>query len=148
MWHLVLTLFPYWCKISRPCHVPVPNYWTCAKTTPQKKLVFLVKSLKNWGYDFSHRNAGATKIQSRDHIYNVIWVKRFDFVCDVRDRSYEIISFSLILIYFKKPPVAIFADIIKNSTIFNKTTFEDQKKFKRTFIYALKCILHLYFQIY
>ena len=55
---------------------------------------------------------------------------RFDFVCDARDRSYEIITFSLILIYFEKPPVAIFADIIKNSTIFNKTTFEAKKNLK------------------
>ena len=35
-------------KISRPYPVPVPNYWTWTKSTPQK----------NWGYDnFSHRNA-------------------------------------------------------------------------------------------
>ena len=35
-----------------------------------------------------------------------------------------------------------FANIIKNSTIFTKTTIEDPKKFKRSRIYALKCNLY------
>ena len=34
---LVLTLLPHWCKISRLYLVPAPNYWTCTKTTPQKR---------------------------------------------------------------------------------------------------------------
>ena len=37
------------------------------------KGVFLVKSLRNWGYDnFSHIHATITKLWSHDHIYNII----------------------------------------------------------------------------
>ena len=35
-----LTLLTHWCKISRPYLVPVPNYWTWTKTTPQKSVCF------------------------------------------------------------------------------------------------------------
>ena len=44
--------------------------------------------------------------------------------------------------------VANFADIIKKSTMFTNTIFEDSKKFVRSRIYALKCDLYLYFVIY
>ena len=37
-WLLVLTLFPHWCKISRPYLVPVPDYWTSIKTIPRTKI--------------------------------------------------------------------------------------------------------------
>ena len=40
----------HWYKVSRPCLVPIPNYWTWTKRTPEK-LVFFTKSL--W-YNFSH----------------------------------------------------------------------------------------------
>ena len=33
-------LFPLWCKISISHLVPVPNYWTWTRTTPQKKWFF------------------------------------------------------------------------------------------------------------
>ena len=39
-WLLVLTLLTDWCKISSFYLVPVPNYWTWTKTTPQKKRFF------------------------------------------------------------------------------------------------------------
>ena len=42
---LVLTPFPYCCKISRPYLVSVPDYLTLTKTTLLKKIVFLVKIL-------------------------------------------------------------------------------------------------------
>ena len=42
---LVLTPFPYCCKISRPYLVSVPDYLTLTKTTLLKKIVFLVKTL-------------------------------------------------------------------------------------------------------
>ena len=46
LWLIVSILFPHWFKILRPYLVPVPNYWTWTKSTPQKKeKVFLVKSL-------------------------------------------------------------------------------------------------------
>ena len=38
--------------------------------------------------------------------------------------------------------------MIKNSSMFTKTIFEDSKKFVRSRIYALKCDLYLYFVIY
>ena len=37
-WLLVLTLFPHWCKTSRPYLVPVPDYWTSIKTIPRTKI--------------------------------------------------------------------------------------------------------------
>ena len=39
-WLLVLTLLTDWCKIWSFYFVPVPNYWTWIKTTPQKKWFF------------------------------------------------------------------------------------------------------------
>ena len=49
---------------------------------------------------------------------------------------------------FKKGRVTSFVDIIKNSTKFTKTTFEDSKEFINSTIYALKGNLYLYFLIY
>ena len=34
-WLLVLTFFPHWHRISNPCLVPVPNYWTWTNTISQ-----------------------------------------------------------------------------------------------------------------
>ena len=39
-WILFLSLLPLLCKISSSYLVPVPNYWTWTKTTPQKKRFF------------------------------------------------------------------------------------------------------------
>ena len=39
-WSIVLTLFPYWCIISRPYRVPVPNYISWTKNIPQKNWSF------------------------------------------------------------------------------------------------------------
>ena len=36
----LLTLLPHWCKISNSYLMPVPNYWSWTKTTPQKKQFF------------------------------------------------------------------------------------------------------------
>ena len=51
-WLLVLTLSPNWCKISRPYLVPVPNYWTWTKTTPQKCFFFcqILIKLRLWSF--------------------------------------------------------------------------------------------------
>ena len=35
-WLLLLTLLPYWCKISSLNLAPIPNYWTWTRTTPKK----------------------------------------------------------------------------------------------------------------
>ena len=45
----------------------------------------------------------------------------------------------------RRPTVANFADIIKITTVFIRTIFEDSKKVKRNINYALKCNLYLYF---
>ena len=39
-WLLFFTLLSHLCKISWPDLVPVPNYWTWTKPTPQKKCFF------------------------------------------------------------------------------------------------------------
>ena len=78
------------------------NYWTWTKTTPQKA-IFLVKFLQNWGYDnFSYTNARVTKLWSHDHIHNIIWVMWQNFVSDVIDRMYDVITFISKYLYFKK----------------------------------------------
>ena len=45
----------------------------------------------------------------------------------------------------RRARAANFADIIKNFTMFMKTTFKDLKKFKQSRNYALNCKLYLYF---
>ena len=45
-WLLLLTLLLRWCKISSLFVVPIPNYWTWTKTTPQKKRFFLSNPYK------------------------------------------------------------------------------------------------------
>ena len=48
----------------------------------------------------------------------------------------------------RKPRVANFDEIVKNSTIFTLGTFEDSKKVKISRIYALKCTPSLHSLIY
>ena len=70
---------------------------------PSKKLLFLVKSLQNWGYNyFSHRNARVTKLWSLDHIYNIIWAKWLNLVVDVLNRNCNVITFISKCLCFKK----------------------------------------------
>ena len=47
-WLLVLILFPNSCNILEPCLVPVSNYWTWTKTTPQKNRFFWSNPYKIW----------------------------------------------------------------------------------------------------
>ena len=46
LWLLVLNLLPHWCKIASLYLVPVRNYWTWTKITPQKKQFFWSKQYK------------------------------------------------------------------------------------------------------
>ena len=46
LWLLVLTLLPHWYKMSMPYLVPVANYWTWTKTTPQKNWFFWSNPIK------------------------------------------------------------------------------------------------------
>ena len=45
-WLLVLTLLSHWCKTSRLYLVPVLNYWTSTRSTPQKNWFFWSNSYK------------------------------------------------------------------------------------------------------
>ena len=106
---------PHWCKISRPYLVPFSNYWTLSKTS-LKKIDVLTTSLKN---------ARVTKLSSHDHIFNIIWVTWKNFIGDVVDRNFVVMT--IISKYFRRWRVASFADN-KISAIFIKTTRKDSKK--------------------
>ena len=52
-----------------------PKLLSLDQDQASKKVVFLVKSLQNWGYDtFSRRNARVTKVWWHGHINNIILV--------------------------------------------------------------------------
>ena len=55
---------------------------------------------------------------------------RKNLVDDVIVKNYDVITFILKYLYFKKAGVANFADIIKIATVFIKKIFEDSKKVK------------------
>ena len=64
-------------------------------------MVFLI-SLKILGYDnFSHKNTRITKLSSYGHIYNLIRVI-INFVGDFMNINYDVITFILKYLYFKK----------------------------------------------
>ena len=47
-WLLILILFPHSCRISGSYLVPISNYWTWTKTTPQKNRFFWSNPYKIW----------------------------------------------------------------------------------------------------
>ena len=50
-----------------------PKFLNLNQDLPSKKVVFLVKSSENSGYNnFSHRNSRVTNFWLHDHIYNTI----------------------------------------------------------------------------
>ena len=100
-------------------------------------MVFLVKSLQNWGYDriTCLTEMLVTQLWSSKHIKYIIWVTWQNFAVDVRDRNYDVITLISKYLILRRPRVANFADIIKI-----KTTFKDWKKIKRIRNYILKCI--------
>ena len=61
------------------------------------------------------------------------------------DKYYDVITFISKKLYFKKGWVAIFADIIKNVTMYIKTIFKNSRKVKRIRNYVSDCILYLSF---
>ena len=90
-------------KTSREIHEPVPKLLSLNQEYPSKKLFFLVKSFQNWGYDkFFHTNAAVTKLWSHGRIYNIILVTWQCFAGDAMDKSYDIITFILKYLYFRK----------------------------------------------
>ena len=68
-----------------------------------------------------------TKLWSHEHIYNMIWFKRKNFVGDVIDRDHDVITFIQNTIVLRRPGVVIFADIIKIITSFIKHIFKDSR---------------------
>ena len=66
-----------------------------------------------------------------------------NFVCDVIDKIYDVITFNLKYICFKKAGVAIFADIIKILTMFIITIYKDSRKVKINRNYISKYNLYL-----
>ena len=63
------------------------------------------------------------------------------------DRNYDVITFVSKTFILRRPRVADFADIIKITTMFIKTIFENSKKVKIIRNYVLKYNLYLYFLI-
>ena len=65
------------------------------------------------------------------------------------DKNYDVITFILKYLYFKKAyRVVNFVDIIKIATMYKKTTFKGSKKGKIIRNYILKYNLYLYFLIF
>ena len=137
-----------WCEISRPYLVPVPNYWTSTNTTP-KKWFF-------WSnpYKVEVMITSLIEMLKLPKIGNMttstILFESCEKILLVTSHTEVMTSSPLFQNIFisRRPRVANFADIIKNSTMFTETTSEDSKKFIRSRIYALKCNLYLYFLIY
>ena len=70
-----------------------------------------------------------------------------NFVGDIKDTNYDVITFISKYPFLRRHRVAIFADTIKIITMFTKTIFKDSKNVKRIRNYVSKCNLHLYFLI-
>ena len=81
---------------------------------------------------------------SHDHIYDTIWFTWQNNVSDIMVRRFGVITFIWKYLYFRKPKRANFADIIKITARFSKTTFKESKT-KRLINYVLKCNLYPYF---
>ena len=75
------------------------------------------------------------------------WVTWQNFVGDIMDRNYDVITFISKCLYSRRPREANFAGIIKIATMFIKTIFKESNKFKRIRDYVLKCNLYMYFLI-
>ena len=118
-WLSFLTLLPHWFKVSRPHLVPVPNYWTWTKSTPQENCFFFCQiliKLRLWY--FIHRNDSVTlqDLQCNlSHVIKVCWW--------YHGQNYDIITCNIFIL--KRPRVANFADIIKIAATFIKTIIKD-----------------------
>ena len=97
----------FWLLVYTFCHTGVifQGYTSCQcqvieleQRPPFKKSVFSGLSYDN----FSLINARATKLWPYDHIYNLICVTWQNFVGDVMNRNYDIITFFSKHLYFKK----------------------------------------------
>ena len=121
--------------------MPVPNYWTWTKTTPQKKQFFSSNPRKIEVMITFYTNARVTKLWSHDHIHNIIWVMWQNFVGNVIDKIYDIIT-SISRFILRRPRVAI-ADIIKILIMLIMTIYKDSRKVKINRKYISKWNLYM-----
>ena len=88
---------------------PLQNFQVIPSTSPKLLSVHEPRPPKkyllfdqNWSCDnFFHRNARITKVWTRDHIYNLIWLTWLNFV-GVIGKNYDVITFISIYCYFKE----------------------------------------------
>ena len=96
---------------------------------PSRKVILLVKPLWNWGYDnSSQRNVRVSKLYSHDHIYNMSNI--INFVAGIIDRNYDVITFILKYLYFKKTEQLFFLTSSKLQPYLLKLFLKTQKKLK------------------
>ena len=111
-------------------------------------MIFLVKSLKNWGHDdFTNRTARVTKIWSHGYIYNIIESGNKILLVTSWTKIMTLWTLFQNIVILRRPGETIFAGIIKIVTMFIKIIFKDSRKVKRIRNYVSKCNLYLYFLI-
>ena len=66
------------------------------------------------------------------------------FVCDIMNKKYDIITFILKYLFFRKAwGLIIFSDVIRATTVFIKAIIKDSRNVKRIRNYESKCNLYL-----
>ena len=136
-----------WCKISSLCLVPVSDYWTWTKTTPQRKQFFwsnpykikvMITSLTEMLEfpNFGHMTKSTINL---NHVIKICWW------CHEQKLWHHNLYFKIFIL--RRSGVAIFVDIMKIVTMFIKSPFEDSRKVKRIRNYVTKWNLYLYFLI-
>ena len=140
---------PHWCKISSSYLVPVRNYYTWTKTTPQEKRFFWSNLYKiEIMITSSHRNARVNKLWLYDHFHNIIWTRWWNLLGDVMDINYDVIAIISKSCYFKKAWGNHFCWHHQNYKFFIKAIFKDSRKVKRIISLVSKYNLHMYFLVY
>ena len=114
--------------------MPIPDYWTWTKTTPQKKWFFLSSP-----YEIEVMTTSLTEMLELPNFGHVA-ISTIKFVSHGQMLWYY-------KLYFKKPSVAIFAEIIKIVIMFIKTIFKDLKEVKILRNYIPIFSIYLYFLI-
>ena len=136
-----------WCKIKSLFLVPLPNYWIWIKTTPEKKRFFCSNLYKSEIMITSYANVRITKLWSHDHNHNVICVMWQNFVGDVIDRIYDVITFISKYLYFRKVCGSHSCWHDQNFDHIFRTIYKDWRKVKINRKYESKYNLYLHFVI-
>ena len=120
--------------------MPVPNYWTWTKTTPQKKWFF-------WSNPYKMEVMITSLIEilqlpNLGHMLtSTIWFESRDKTLLVTSQSTIKTSWPLYWnIILRSPGAANFADIIKLLTMLTKKIFKNSKKVKRSVFSIYICI--------